>query len=276
MLISIITPSFRSSRWLRLCIASVDDQGVEHEHIIQDSCSDDGTQDWLSTDQRVKTVIEKDQGMYDAVNRGLRRAQGEILAYLNCDEQYLPGTLASVGEYFQQNPSVEIVFGDAVVVDTRGAYICHRRALLPGKYHSCVSGNLAILTCATFFRRSLIDQRQLFFNPKLRIAGDADWLVRLIDQGVPMGLLKRFTSVFTMTGVNLNLLAAAQPEKAALIASAPAWAQRCRSLFILQFRLRRLFSGHYRQKPFRYSLFCEQSAGARIAVDVLKPTFRWR
>ena len=94
MKFSIITPSFRNSNWLKLCIASVaDQQGVEVEHIVQDSCSDDGTQDWLPQDRRVSAFIEKDGGMYDAVNRGYRRAQGDILAYLNCDEQYLPGAL---------------------------------------------------------------------------------------------------------------------------------------------------------------------------------------
>ena len=94
MKFSIVTPSFRNSQWLKLCIASVaDQQGVELEHIVQDSCSDDGTQDWLPRDRRVSAFIEKDGGMYDAVNRGYCRAQGDILAYLNCDEQYLPGAL---------------------------------------------------------------------------------------------------------------------------------------------------------------------------------------
>jgi len=74
MTLSIITPSFRNSDWLKLCIASVADQaGVTVEHIVQDSCSDDGTQDWLPKDARVKAFVEKDAGMYDAVNRGFRR-----------------------------------------------------------------------------------------------------------------------------------------------------------------------------------------------------------
>jgi len=74
---SIVTPSFRSSKWLKLCIASVaDQQGVTFEHIVQDSCSDDGTQEWLPHDGRVRAFIEKRQGMYDAVNRGWKRAQG--------------------------------------------------------------------------------------------------------------------------------------------------------------------------------------------------------
>jgi glycosyltransferase involved in cell wall biosynthesis len=92
----IITPSLRNSDWLKLCIASVADQQVDAEHIVQDACSDDGTLDWLPHDKRVKAFIEKDSGMYDAVNRGLRKAIGEILAYLNCDEQYLPGALQRV------------------------------------------------------------------------------------------------------------------------------------------------------------------------------------
>src|SRR4029078_1290317 len=82
---SVITPSFRASQWLRLCIPSVADQGVELEHIVQDSVSDDGTLEWLPEHGRVKAYIEKDRGMYDAVNRGLRKAKGEILAYINCD-----------------------------------------------------------------------------------------------------------------------------------------------------------------------------------------------
>src|SRR6266567_8816837 len=108
MRFSIITPSYRNSQWLKLCVASVADQeGVEFEHIVQDSCSDDGTQDWLPKDSRVKAFIEKDKGMYDAVNRGFARATGDILAYINCDEQYLPGALKGVHDCFADHPEVD-------------------------------------------------------------------------------------------------------------------------------------------------------------------------
>ena len=113
---SIVTPSFRNSDWLKLCIASVTDQGMTLEHIVQDAGSDDGTLDWLTVDSRVRAFVERDSGMYDAMNRGLRRAQGEILACLNCDEQYLPGTLKAVSDFFERHPDVEMVFGDFVVV----------------------------------------------------------------------------------------------------------------------------------------------------------------
>jgi glycosyltransferase involved in cell wall biosynthesis len=60
---SIVTPSYRRSAWLKLCIASVADQRVEVEHIVQDAGSDDGTLDWLPRDLRVKVFVEEDQGM---------------------------------------------------------------------------------------------------------------------------------------------------------------------------------------------------------------------
>ena len=58
--------------------------------------------------------------MYDAINRGWRRAKGEILAYLNCDEQYLPGGLSAVEEFFRRRPQTDVVFADTVVVDLQG------------------------------------------------------------------------------------------------------------------------------------------------------------
>ena len=62
--ISIVTPSYRRSAWLKLCIASVADQQVGVEHIVQDAGSDDGALDWLPRDTRVKAFVGKDQGVY--------------------------------------------------------------------------------------------------------------------------------------------------------------------------------------------------------------------
>src|SRR5712671_6013241 len=155
MRFSIITPSFRSSAWLKLCLASVADQAVAVEHIVQDAGSDDGTLDWLLHDQRAKVFVEKDQGMYDAINRGLRRSTGDILAYLNCDEQYLPGTLPAVEEFFRTHPQVDVLFGDIVFVNARGAYIGHRKVQTPLLYHTWTC-HLSTLSCATFFRRRIV------------------------------------------------------------------------------------------------------------------------
>jgi glycosyltransferase involved in cell wall biosynthesis len=273
---SIVTPSFRNSRWLKLCIASVaDQQGAEFEHIVQDSCSDDGTQDWLPHDPRVKAFIEKDGGMYDAINRGLRRATGDILAYLNCDEQYLPGALQSVSKFFAANPGVDIVFADSIVVDASGGYMCHRKVLIPLKYHSMVC-TLGVLSCAMFFRRGVLEKNALFFDMKWRDAGDLDWVLRALDQRVPMAVLRKFTSTFADTGDNMNLKPNARRETRLIFESAPLPVQKLAPAIKIYHRLRRLLRGIYFQKPFSYSIYTPGSPGHRTEVRVDKPTFIWK
>jgi hypothetical protein len=69
----------------------------------------------------LRWMTEPDSGMYDAVNKGLRGAQGEILAYLNSDDLYLPWTVQTVVDYFDRHPEIGFVFGDAMNVDESGA-----------------------------------------------------------------------------------------------------------------------------------------------------------
>ena len=275
MRFTIVTPSFRSSRWLSLCLASVADQDFEHEHIIQDSCSDDGTQDWLPHDQRVTAIIEKDRGMYDAVNRGWRRAQGDWVAYLNCDEQYLPGTLRRVNDFLAQNPGVDVVFGDTVVVDDQGDYICDRTSLVPQVPHSFVSGTLSFLTASLFLRRQALLEHDLFFNPTMLALGDAEWTIRLVRSGLKMALLGAFTSIFTETGGNLSQRADSLQEKAEFIGTAPSWMRRLARLIVLHFRLRRAWHGAYFCPPYSYAIYTQANPAQRRVFEVKNPTYRW-
>lgn len=272
---SIITPSFRSSGWLKLCIASVADQGVKLEHIVQDSLSDDGTMDWLPSDKRVQAFLEKDQGMYDAVNRGLKRSSGRILAYLNCDEQYLPGTLQAVEKYFDDHPEVDVVFGDSLVVDANGAFMCYRKIQIPHRYHTMVA-HLQTFTCSMFFRRKIIDEMGLFFDSSWRDLGDADWVLRLIKARVRLGVLRRFASAFTDTGANMNMSANAEREKKEMALSAPLWAQKLRLALVWQHRLRRLLGDIYRQAPFDYAIYTQASPDKRVPHHVAHPAFVWK
>lgn len=272
---SIITPSFRSSEWLKLCIASVADQSAGLEHIVQDGGSDDGTLDWLTADRRIKAFVEKDTGMYDAINRGFRRASGEIFAYLNCDEQYLPDALPRVRDFFANHPELDVVFGDFVVVDGQGEYLFHRKVQVPLKYHLWVS-HLPAFSCGMFFRRKLIHKDGIFFNPSLRDVGDGDWVLRLLRRGVRMGVLRQFTSVFTMLGTNMSAGPNARRENAALRATAPLWARVLRPTLILHHRIRRLMGGIYFQRPFSFSLYTKLSPERRVLRDVKSPRFRWR
>jgi len=271
---SIITPSFRNSAWLKVCIASVADQtGVEFEHIVQDSCSDDGTQDWLPKDKRVSAFIEKDAGMYDAVNRGYRRAAGDIFSYLNCDEQYLPGALKAVHEFFEKNPQVEVVLAGSIVTDGEGRYLCHRHSMIPTKNQ--VWFRFPILTSSIFIRRSVIHERGIFFDTKWRDLGDFHWILALMKNNVRMAVCDTFTSVFADTGDNMNLKPNAIREKAETEKMIPAGLKATRLFWILNHRLRRLWHGHFMLRATSYAIYTKASPDRRITVDVAKPTAVW-
>jgi len=272
---SIVTPSFHSSKWLRLCIPSVaDQQGVELEHIVQDSCSDDATKDWLPADPRVKAFIEKDQGMYDAVNRGFRRSTGDILAYLNCDEQYLPGALKAVGDYFRQYPDVDIVISDTLVTDTEGKYICHRYALVPNKSQIWI--RFSVLSCALFVRRSVVQQQGVYFDTQWRALGDFFWVNEMVKRGLRMAVLRRFTSVFTDTGENLGLTPTARREGSVRWQMAPGWVKFLKFGFALEYRLRLAARGSLIQKPFDYALYTLAAPNERRIQHAENPTSFWK
>lgn len=270
MRVSIITPSFRSSRWLRLCVASVADQGVDLEHIVQDAGSDDGTLGWLRNDPRVRLFVEPDRGMYDAINRGLRRSTGEVLAWLNCDEQYLPGALRAVLEFFDQHPDVDVLFADVIYVDAQGAYLGHRKVQPPLLYHTWTC-HLSTLSCATFFRRRVVFDLGEFFDPSLRDSGDGEWMVRLLRRKVRMAALGKFASVFTVTGNNMSQGENARCEARALHRTAPLWVRCAKPCIVVHHRLRRFLGGMYVQRPFSFALYVESSPAERVPRDVVRP-----
>jgi len=275
MKISIVTPSFRSSAWLKLCVESVADQaGVGVEHIVQDSKSDDGTGDWLPQEKRVKAFIEKDAGMYDAVNRGWRRATGEILAYLNCDEQYLPGGLAAVEEFFRSNPQTDVVFADTLILDKEGGFICCRKSLVPWKNVMWVFN--PVISSSIFIHRRVLDKHGVFFDTKWRDLGDKMWTIEFVRRKLNMALLRCYTSAFTDTGENMNLKPNAIREKAEVMKLAPAWVQRFHWPLMQLHRVRALASGTYREKPLKYAVYTLASPTRRVEFSVPNPTCLWK
>jgi len=275
MRISIVTPSYRSAPWLRLCIASVaDQQGVTVEHIVQDAGSEDGTLDWLPADRRVRAFVEKDQGMYDAVNRGFRRASGEILAYLNCDEQYLPGGLHAIHECFAAHPELEVVLTDSIVTDEQGNYLCHRFSLVPHRNEMWV--RFPVLTSGLFLRRNVLHEKNIWLDPQWRALGDWFWVHEMVKRGVRMAVLPRMTSVFADTGGNLMLQPTGAREQKRKWEMAPRWVKWARHLFLASYRLRLLARGANTVRPFGYALYTLANPDRRVVRRAERPTSFWK
>lgn len=274
MKFSIISPSYRNSDWLKLCVASVADQdGVDHEHIVQDSCSDDGTQEWLARDPRVEAVIEKDSGMYDAINRGLKRATGDICAYLNCDEQYLPGALARVAERFAQRPDVDIVFGDAILVHAKGAPLSYRRTVPPSALHTRLV-HLNTLSCAMFFRRSLLDEG-FFFPSEFKMIGDAVFVWRLLKAKKRTSVVPEPLATFTFTGSNQGQTDVARREAELWRSAADAPPAFLKWPAIAAHRLRKLAAGAYRFRRLNYSIYTLDSPVQRMQFHAKRLGWDW-
>ena len=116
--ISIITPSFQQAEYLEQTILSVVEQNYHPlEFIVIDGGSSDGSVDVLRKyeDRISYWVSEKDRGQAHALNKGLAQATGDIVAYLNSDDLYLPGALAKVSQYFTDHPDCEWLCGDTLM-----------------------------------------------------------------------------------------------------------------------------------------------------------------
>jgi glycosyltransferase involved in cell wall biosynthesis len=261
-MISIITPSFRQPDWLRLCASSVADQeGVQYEHIVQEGSDDARVESSVSQFPKLRFYREPDSGMYDAINRGLKRAQGTICSYLNCDEQLLPNALGQVAAFFDKNPEIDVLFGDSILISKDGEALSYRRTVVPIlSYVQHVQLNAP--TCATFFRRSIID-RGLLFDPQWKVIGDQVWIEDLIRAGVRMATLRKPLAVFTFTGENLSSTAVSQQEGARHRHSKSVLARFRKSADIIAHRIRKLLAGAYKPRWVEIDIYTLDSPSMR-------------
>ena len=255
-----------------LCVASVADQGVDVEHIIQDAGSKGDIKTLVAERQNARLFVERDEGMYDAINRGLRRATGEICAYLNCDEQYLPGALGQVAEFFNRRPDIDVLFGDLIVTDTTGRPLSYRRTVLPTRNHVRFV-HLNTATCATFFRRKLLD-RGFYFDPQWKVIGDAVWIDKLLNNGVPMTTIHAPLSAFAFTGQNLGATADARSEGERWKAlSGGSCAQTIAA--VLWHRLRKALAGAYVYRDVDVAIYTADSNSQRRLRRAKRVGFGW-
>jgi glycosyltransferase involved in cell wall biosynthesis len=119
--ISIITPSFNQGEFIKDTILSIKNQTYKNfEHIVVDGGSTDGTLAILKKYEGTYNLTwssETDEGMYQAINNGLKKAQGDILCYLNTDDLYLPWALEAVVKYFTNYNKVDLLYGDIINLD---------------------------------------------------------------------------------------------------------------------------------------------------------------
>lgn len=186
--ISIITPSLNQSDFIELTIKSVLSQGYKNlEFIVMDGGSTDQTIDILKKyEQHLTWFSEPDEGQTHAINKGLLKASGDIVAYLNSDDIYLPGTIHKVAEAFMQNPEIVCVAGRCGMINESGASI--RDFVTMYKDFWMRIGSKSVLFVlnyisqpAVFWRRYVIDEIGLL-DEKLEYSMDYEYWLRISDK----------------------------------------------------------------------------------------------
>jgi glycosyltransferase involved in cell wall biosynthesis len=199
MSISIITVALNSASHIRQAIDSIASQDDGRlQYIVVDGASTDDTVAIVESyrpqfGERLVVISEKDQGLYDAMNKGIALATGDVIGILNSDDQYLPGTIAAVETRFEEQDA-DIVYGDVEVHGPDG----------PELYNGTLNGIREIMSIphpGCFVRREAY-ARWGVFDTRYRFHADYDLLLRWYYGGARFVPLNRLVARFEGGGLS--------------------------------------------------------------------------
>lgn len=180
-LVSIITPVFNGRLFLDETIRSVLGQTYRNiEYIIIDGGSTDGTLEIIEKykDQLDYWLSEKDSGMYEAVNKGLKIASGDILAYLNSDDLYYPDAVKTAVQHFEEHSGSDLIYGNCDFIGPQGELLYTYR--YPDfRWRFFISSNTSSIPQLTTFWRSAIHKKLGYFDADLKMCGDFDFFAKV-------------------------------------------------------------------------------------------------
>lgn len=157
---SVVTPSWNQGDFFAACVESVlaqNDAGFEH--IVFDNCSDDATRQVAARYPHLRFFSESDRGQSHAVNKGFALARGEVVCWLNADDEYAPGAFQALRHAFSE-PATMVVFGDALQV----GYAAAGEITAPGRFEHrddlvrWWSGEVKLHQPSVFFRASVLEE----------------------------------------------------------------------------------------------------------------------
>jgi len=177
MKISIVVPSFNQGRFLKACIDSILIQNIPNtEVLVYDAGSTDNTVEVLkSYGDKIYWVSQADRGQTDAINRGLQKSTGDILAYLNSDDIYFPGAFAKVLKTFSANPNCMAIYGRSNHLKENGDFL-EPYNTQPWNYDKLLY-ECFICQPGTFWRREL-NERYGLFDDRLNYCMDYEYWLR--------------------------------------------------------------------------------------------------
>ncbi len=192
--VSIVTPSFNQVRYLEQALRSVLDQGYPRlDYIVVDGGSTDGSLEVLQRYQArlSRCISEPDRGQADAINKGLALAKGDIVAWLNSDDAYLPGAIPEAVDALEREPSLAMVYADGLMVDSDLTLLDRHTYRQVGALDLlCFE---VILQPTVFMRRRVVEEVG-YLNSEYQLILDHELWVRIASR-YPIRHIPRFWSI---------------------------------------------------------------------------------
>lgn len=194
-LISVVTPSFNQGKYIGETIDSVLGQGYHRlEYLVIDGGSTDDTVATIRSHEAELAfwTSEPDRGQTHAINKGFARAKGDIVAYLNSDDRYCPGTLSFVANYFAREPECMWLCGNVLFSDAEGRILSRKRPVF--SRFALVFGSSSVYQPSVFVRRRVLEEFGQLREDYHTIM-DQEWFCRIAAR-YPPHLVDRDLSIF--------------------------------------------------------------------------------
>ncbi len=179
---SIVTVSFNQGQYIRQNIESVLQQNYPNfEHIIIDGGSTDGTVEILKEYPHLNWVSEPDRGQSDGLNKGFKKATGDVIAWINSDDMLAPGALKVLNDFFTNNPDKSVVVGNQILIDGLGNRLSVIKAQSFTADYLLNGVKTSVMQNATFFRKNVLDTVGLL-DESFHYTMDHELFVRIAKQ----------------------------------------------------------------------------------------------
>jgi glycosyltransferase involved in cell wall biosynthesis len=202
-LVSIITPSYNQGQFLEMTILSVFNQDYPRiEYLVIDGASNDNSVEIIPryADRLAYWVSEPDRGQSHAINKGLSRANGTILGWVNSDDVLMPGTISRLVDAFKQNKDIDVIYGHLDRIDTQGKLV--PTPTLP-KDRVVFDKHTAMMECVVnqpgcFWRRCIMEKVGLL-NESLHYGLDYEYWTRMLLAGAKFKRLNETVAMFRLS-----------------------------------------------------------------------------
>jgi glycosyltransferase involved in cell wall biosynthesis len=262
--ISVITPSYNQAQFLEETILSILSQGYPNlEYIIIDGGSTDNSVDIIKKYEKSihYWVSEKDNGQSEAINKGFKRATGDIVCWINSDDILLPDSLYKVGTYFNNNPDTDLLNGYVLIIDKFSKIICNFFMLRPNKWYA-KRGVYYIAQQSMFWKRSVFDKIG-YIKEDFHALMDKEFLIRVFEKGLKVGYMKKILGAIRKHEMTKTSIAGeiwSDDEIKLFNQYKNSYGQRPKLIFKLIYGLDKLFRGLY----FKYWAFIFKWKGKSV------------